>query len=84
MEYKAALAGVPIVAIDPRNTSRECSECGYTDKKNRKTQDKFMCLSCGHTDNADKNAARVISSRVYVITPIVGQAQMLAPTSPDF
>ena len=31
-----------------------------------------------------KNAARVISSRMYVITPIVGQAQVLAPTSPDF
>jgi len=73
LEYKAALAGVPIVAIDARNTSRECFECGYIDKKNRKTQDKFSCLLCGHTDNADKNAARVISSRVYVITPIVGQ-----------
>jgi IS605 OrfB family transposase len=84
LEYKAALSGVSIVAIDARNTSRECSECGYTDKKNRKTQDKFLCLSCGHTDNADKNAARVISSRVYVITPIVGQAQVLVPTSPDF
>lgn len=77
LEYKSALAGVPIVAIDPRNTSRECSECGYTDKRNRKTQDKFVCLSCEHAENADLNAARVISGRAYVITPIVAVARPL-------
>ena len=82
LQYKSALAGVPIVAIDPRNTSRECSECGHIAKANRKTQDKFCCLLCGHTDNADKNAARVISGRVYVITPIV--EPMFGSTSPDF
>lgn len=78
LEYKAALAGVPIVAIDPRNTSRECSECGYIDKGNRKTQDKFCCLACGHTAPADYNAACVIASRVNVSTPIVANAQAFA------
>ena len=29
--YKAQQAGVPLVLIDPRNTSRECSRCGYVD-----------------------------------------------------
>lgn len=27
--YKAERAGVPVVFIDPRNTSRECGECGH-------------------------------------------------------
>jgi putative transposase len=27
--YKAALEGVPVVFIDPRNTSRTCPECGH-------------------------------------------------------
>jgi putative transposase len=71
VEYKALLAGVAVVLICARNTSRQCSKCGYTDKRNRKTQDKFVCLRCGHAENADLNAARNIASRAYVITPIV-------------
>jgi putative transposase len=57
VEYKAQLAGVPVVAVDPRNTSRMCSACGYIDKANRKSQGSFVCLQCGHSANADFNAA---------------------------
>jgi IS605 OrfB family transposase len=58
IEYKAKLAGVPVVLVDPRNTSRTCSECGHCEKSNRKTQDRFSCKACGLTCNADWNAAR--------------------------
>lgn len=71
IEYKAKLIGVPVVLIDPRNTSRECSACGYTDKKNRKNQASFVCLECGHTENADYNAAKNIASRAVVNQPNV-------------
>ncbi|PSR24045.1 MAG: hypothetical protein C7B45_00005, partial [Sulfobacillus acidophilus] len=30
--YKAALAGVPVVLVDPRNTSRTCPQCGLIDR----------------------------------------------------
>jgi putative transposase len=60
LEYKARLAGVPVVKVDPRNTSRTCSECGHCEKDNRKSQEKFLCVSCGHRANADQNAARNI------------------------
>ena len=30
---------------------------------NRKSQELFKCENCGHTDNADKNAAEVIKKR---------------------
>jgi IS605 OrfB family transposase len=63
LQYKATLAGVTLVTIDPRNTSRECAECGHTAKENRKAQDKFRCRSCGHEAHADSNAARVIAGR---------------------
>lgn len=59
--YKAKIAGVAVKVIDPRNTSRTCAECGHCEKANRKSQDRFVCLSCGHAANADFNAARNIS-----------------------
>jgi IS605 OrfB family transposase len=55
--YKATLAGVPVVAVDPRNTSRTCAVCGHCEKANRTSQAKFSCKACGHTDHADRNAA---------------------------
>lgn len=55
--YKAALAGVPVVSIDPRNTSRTCSECGHCARANRKSQGEFSCKACGMSMNADQNAA---------------------------
>ena len=67
--YKAALAGVPVVLVDPRNTSRECSRCGHIDKRNRPTRDDFRCVSCTHTEGADTNAARNISRRAAVMRP---------------
>ena len=61
--YKAALAGVQVVYVDPRNTSRECAECGHIAKKNRPSQARFRCVACSHGANADTNAARVIAGR---------------------
>ncbi|MFF3873729.1 RNA-guided endonuclease InsQ/TnpB family protein [Streptomyces sp. NPDC001978] len=54
---KAEGAGREVMAVDPRNTSRRCPECGHTAKENRPTQEKFHCLSCGHNAHADTVAA---------------------------
>src|SRR5919201_1396420 len=32
VEYKARLAGVQVVLVDPRNSSRECAQCGHIAK----------------------------------------------------
>lgn len=61
--YKAALKGVNVVFVDPRNTSKSCSRCGHCYKKNRKTQALFRCVGCGYTTNADANAAVNIAQR---------------------
>lgn len=63
LSYKAAMAGVPLVAVDPRNTSRECPCCGTIDKRNRPTRDTFRCIQCGHAGPADSTAAVNISRR---------------------
>ncbi|MEW6733509.1 MAG: transposase [Acidobacteriota bacterium] len=61
--YKAKIAGVPVIFVDPRNSSRECSKCHHIAKANRKSQAEFCCLKCGHSENADHNAAKVIAYR---------------------
>jgi IS605 OrfB family transposase len=67
--YKAQQAGVPLLVVDPRNTSRTCSCCGYVDKKNRRSQAAFSCLRCGFTCHADINAARNLATRGFVTAP---------------
>ncbi len=35
IEYKALEAGVPVMGVNPKNTSRECPACHTIDKRNR-------------------------------------------------
>lgn len=75
LEQKAAIAKQPtsVVAVNPRHTSQTCSQCGHTDKENRKTQAQFICLSCGFQYHADHNAARNILSRAQAPASAGGQ-----------
>jgi len=50
-------------SVNPRYTSVQCSSCNYIDKKNRQSQERFYCQSCGYSDNADINASKNILSR---------------------
>lgn len=72
IQYKAERAGVPVVFVDPRNTSRQCPACGHTERANRPTQALFRCVACGYSGPADYIAARNIASRAVVIQPNAG------------
>lgn len=61
--YKGLWYGSELILVNPQYTSQQCSSCGYTNKDNRKTQDKFICLVCGHSENADLNAAKNILNK---------------------
>ena len=63
LEYKAALKGVRVVAVDPRHTSQGCPRCGHTARENRKSQGLFRCTACGFQHNADWVAAHNIAQR---------------------
>jgi putative transposase len=78
VRYKAKRAGVPIVFVDPRYTSRQCAACGCIDKKNRHNQATFLCVSCGHAANADHNAAINIRSRALIAQGEVMPPEVLA------
>jgi ribosomal protein L37AE/L43A len=67
-------AGVTVLFVDPRNTSRECPECGHILKYNRPSQAVFKCVECGYAAHADSTAAVNISRRAAVMLPNVPEA----------
>jgi putative transposase len=62
VEYKADLHGINVEQVDPENTSRRCSKCGFTHPDNRESES-FECLKCGYENHADYNAAKNIGLR---------------------
>lgn len=53
IEYKAARAGVRVLYVDPRGTSRKCPRCSHATRANRPQQGLFRCVACGYQGNAD-------------------------------
>jgi len=78
LEYKARQVGLPLVLVDPRNTSKMCPACGHIDSANRPNQSSFKCVRCGFADHADHTAAVNIAARAAVMRPMVSDAQTIA------
>jgi len=55
-------AGVLVHEAVPHFSSQECSECGYVSPTNR-DREKFICEECGHHEDGDVDAAKVILKR---------------------
>ena len=66
-KYKAHRAGKAFFKVPAHHTSQECAACGHIHPENRQTQEKFVCLSCGNEDNADRNASLVIKKRAIAL-----------------
>ena len=65
IEYKCTWEERLFAAVNPINTSRECSACSHTCKENRLSQAAFKCVACGFECNADENAGKNIKGRGY-------------------
>lgn len=63
IEYKANLAGVPVIYVDPKETSKTCPRCGNISRYNRKAQGWFKCIRCGYQSDADRVGALNIAAR---------------------
>jgi putative transposase len=57
LAYKANLAGITIVQVSERDTSRRCSGCGCVNANSRVHRGLYICLECGAIINADVNGA---------------------------
>jgi putative transposase len=79
VQYKAEELGQRVALVNPRNTSRQCSRCGYVAKGNRVSQSLFCCRSCRYQLNADLNAALSIRARYLLAT--VGKSDGGGPAS---
>jgi transposase len=66
-EQKASASGSLVIYIDPRFTSQECRVCGHIASASRESQAEFRCVSCGHEDHADTNAAKNILARGFAV-----------------
>ena len=76
LQYKATWNGGKVVFVPPQYTSQQCSQCGHTEKENRKIQAKFKCLTCGYETHADFNAAlNILAAGLAVTAHGVGKAQ---------
>lgn len=60
LEYKQCWLGGEVIAVNPAYTSQTCSSCGHVEKANRPTQERFKCVACGYSENADIQAANNI------------------------
>jgi putative transposase len=83
LAYKLADRGGELVEVPPEYTSQTCAECGTISRESRKSQSEFVCVGCGHSANADHNAARNIlrlghSRRACQANRIGGRQQELA------
>ena len=62
LEHFGERFGREIIAVSPHFTSQECSNCGARVVKSLSTRT-HICPNCGHREQRDANAAKVILKR---------------------
>jgi putative transposase len=63
LTYKMEERGGQVVTVPAQFTSQTCAACDVVDARSRESQARFICINCGHTDHADRNAAINIRRR---------------------
>jgi len=64
LAYKAESAGTHFVKVNPRGTTKECSQCGVSSEKSLWVRE-HSCPSCGFECDRDLNAAYNILQRAF-------------------
>ncbi|WP_155244584.1 RNA-guided endonuclease InsQ/TnpB family protein, partial [Lactobacillus helveticus] len=57
LEYKCEWYGKKLIAVDPKNTSRICSKCGYNSGAKPLEIREWTCYKCQTKHDRDINAA---------------------------
>jgi putative transposase len=62
LDYKAESAGCQVVEVDPKNTTKQCSNCGEIQDMPLHIR-QYECPNCGMSMDRDINSAKVILAR---------------------
>jgi putative transposase len=73
LKYKAESAGIKIIEVDPKNTSKMCSCCGNIKKELPLSVRLYECEGCGFKLDRDINAAINIRNIGLGMSPAVGK-----------
>lgn len=71
VDYKARIAGIPVVFVPPAYTSQTCSRCHHVHPvkgKSYRSGKKYKCGNCGFEHDADLNAAFNIAALGLSVT----------------
>jgi len=68
IEYKANLEGIPVVYVNPKNSSKTCHKCGHVARKVNGRE--FRCLKCGLIYNQDLNSAINLARSLTVVPKV--------------
>jgi putative transposase len=68
LEHAARYHGATVVKVNPAFTSQTCNACKHVASESRESQALFLCVACGHRDNADVNAAKNILAAGLAVT----------------
>jgi putative transposase len=63
LTYKAKHLEKLVLEVASHYSSQTCAQCQHACSENRQNQADFVCVACGHIDNADHNASCVIAQR---------------------
>jgi transposase len=63
LRYKVVPEGGRVLEVPAAYGSQTCSVCGGVSADSRQAQDVFLCVTCGHFANADRNAAQGLLAR---------------------
>ncbi len=82
LSYKAERAGMQVVAVNPRGTTQNCSQCGQVVPKTLRDR-VHHCPSCGLKLSRDHNAARNILNRgLEIVSNTPGRGEIHACGEP--
>lgn len=79
LQQAAEMAGIEVVKIEPRFTSKMCSNCHQIHNNSRNGKN-FKCRLCGYERHADLNAANNIADpdiEYRVVEALIGQRRRL-------
>lgn len=68
LEYKCKWYGKTLIVVDPKNTSRICSKCGFNSGKKPLDVREWTCPNCQTHHDRDINAAVNILHKASIVT----------------